>query len=470
MRNLWSGRKSKDVLNSSRVQETESLVNVMSATNEAKKENNPTPKFSNLMLKVLERENMLKALQRVEKNKGSAGVDEMKTTDLREHLKSNWVSVRSNLLDGTYNPSPVREVEIPKANGKKRKLGIPTVLDRLIQQAIAQVLNQIFDPNFSESSFGFREKRSAQGAIKKAKKHVTGEGKQYVVDIDLAQFFDEINHDRLMGKLAKVIDDSVLLKLIKKYLKAGIMKELSVSKRDKGTPQGGPLSPLLSNIVLDELDKELEKRGLSFCRFADDCNIYVKSKRSAERILDSLTNFIEKKLKLLVNKEKSKADRVTRRKFLGYSFYSQKSKFKLRVASESLTKFKSKIKLCFRGSRGRNLSSFIKTELNPILRGWINYFILAEGIRFAEELDGWIRRKLRCNKWRQWKRGGTRMRKLQSRGLDKERAVISSFNQRGPWWNSGQSHMNTAFPKSYFDKWRLVSFRDRLLESRSLTT
>jgi RNA-directed DNA polymerase len=440
----------------------ETSMSTGSATNDAKKFENSIPKVLNLMEEVLERTNMIEALRRVERNAGCAGVDGLSTSELRDFLRQNWATIKSKLLDGTYTPRIVRGVEIPKPNGKTRRLGIPTVLDRLIQQALAQRLSKIFDPKFSNSSFGFREGRGAKDAILKARKHVNEEGKKYVVDIDLAQFFDEINHDKLMGKLAKKIGDRRVLLLIKKYLRAGILMNATVESRDKGTPQGGPLSPLLSNIVLDELDQELEKRGHSFCRYADDCNIYVRSKRAAERALESISNFIEKKLKLKVNKNKSSADLVTRRKFLGYSFYTSKGQLKIRVASESIKSFKVKIKEKFRRSAGRNLGKLIVNDLNPIIRGWTNYFLQCEGSKFAEELDGWIRRKLRCNLWRQQKRGWTRRTKLISRGLSAEQAIMGAFNQRGPWCNAGRSHMNRAYPKSYFDQIGLESILDRL--------
>ena len=468
MHQSWSSRKSKDALSFQNRRKVEPSVDSASATNEMKKNENSIPKQLSLLEEVLERTNMFEALKRVEKNAGVAGVDGISTTELRDYLKRHWNGIRQKLLEGNYHPEKVLGVEIPKTNGKTRQLGIPTVVDRLIQQALLQKLNLIFDKNFSDSSFGFREGKRAQDALLKAKEHVNKEGKTFVVDIDLAQFFDEINHDKLLGKLSKKIKDRKILILIKRYLKAGILKKGVVIEREKGTPQGGPLSPLLSNIVLDELDKELEKRGHSFCRYADDCNIYVKTKRAGERVLKSVTTFIEKKLKLKVNLDKSASDSVTRRKFLGYTFYRQKGVHKLRVVNEKLESFKEKVKEKFRKSQGKNLGRFCKEELNPLLRGWINYFILAEGTRFAEELDGWIRRKLRCNLWRQWKRGWTRRKKLIAAGLSEERAVMAAFNGYGPWYNSGNHQMNEAYPKKYFDKIGLVSLTDRLREFRSV--
>lgn len=467
MHQPWSSRKSKDALSFQGRKKLETSSATASATNGVKKDEDSIPEDQSLLEEVLERANMFGALKRVEKNAGVAGVDGVSTKELRDYLKQNWVKIKQQLLEGNYHPEKVLGTEIPKSNGKIRQLGIPTVVDRLIQQALLQRLNLIFDKDFSDSSFGFREGKRAQDALLKARDHINKEGKNVVVDIDLAQFFDEINHDRLLGKLSKKIKDRRVLILIRRYLRAGILKNGVEVSREKGTPQGGPLSPLLSNIVLDELDKELEKRGHSFCRYADDCNIYVKTKRAGQRVLESVSNFIETRLKLKVNTDKSASDEVTRRKFLGHSFYKQKGAYKLRVATEKLDSFKEKVKEKFKGSQGRNLEKFCKEELNPLLRGWINYFRKVEATRFAEDLDGWIRRKLRANLWRQWKRGWTRRKKLMAAGLSEERACRSAFNGRGPWYNSGQSHMNHAYPKKYFDKIGLVSLTDKLRVFRS---
>lgn len=468
MHQSWSSRKSKDALSFQDRRKVELSEDFASATNEMKENENSIPEQLSLLEEVLERTNMFEALKKVEDNAGVAGVDGLSTKELRDYLKQHWVGIRQKLLEGNYYPEKVLGVEIPKSNGKKRQLGIPVVVDRLIQQALLRRLNLIFDKDFSNSSFGYREGKRAQDALVKAKDHINKEDKTVVVDIDLAQFFDEVNHDRLLGKLSKKIKDSRVLILIKRYLQAGILKNGVLLEREKGTPQGGPLSPLLSNIVLDELDKELEKRGHSFCRYVDDCNIYVKTKRAGERVLKSVTTFIEKKLKLKVNLEKSASALVTQRKFLGYTFYKQKGVHKFRVANEKLESFKEKVKKKFKKSQGKNLGRFCKEELNPLLRGWINYFILAEGTRFAEDLDGWIRRKLRCNLWRQWKRGWTRRNKLMAAGLSEERAVMTAFNGYGPWYNSGKYEMNEAYPKKYFDKIGLVSLTNKLREFRSV--
>jgi RNA-directed DNA polymerase len=345
-----------------------------------------------------------------------------------------------------------------------RPLGIPTVQDRLIQQALQQVLTPLFDPGFSESSYGFRADRSAHQAVKAARGYV-GEGKRWVVDMDLEKFFDRVNHDILMIRVARKVGDKRALKLIRRYLKAGIMADGVVSVPRQGTPQGGPLSPLLSNILLDDLDKELENRGLPFCRYADDCNIYVGSKRAGERVLESISRFLEKKLKLKVNMEKTKVDRPWNRSFLGYTMTWHK-KPRLKVARDSVKRLKSKVKMLHRMGRGRSLTHTI-TVLKPLLRGWFNYFRLAEVKNIFEELDGWLRRRLRCLLWRHWKRPWTRAKNLMKRGLSEKAAWISACNGRGPWWNAGAQHMNRAFPKSFFDALGMYSFVDSLSTYRN---
>jgi RNA-directed DNA polymerase len=412
---------------------------------------------SGLMEAVVERRNLQLAYQRVVQNKGAAGVDDLTVHELKDHLKQHWPSIRAKLLAGAYVPSPVRRVDIPKPDGGLRTLGIPTVVDRLIQQALHQVLSPIFEPTFSEASFGFRPGRSAHQALKAAQQHVAA-GKRWVVDMDLEKFFDRVNHDRLMSKLAEKIDDAPVLKLIRRYLEAGMMAEGLVSPRSEGTPQGGPLSPLLSNIVLTELDRELERRGHAFCRYADDCNVYVRSRAAGERVLAGLTRFLSGRLKLKVNAAKSAVDEPWRRKFLGYSI-SWHREPQMRIARPSLRRMTEKVRALLRGARGRSLSYTIE-QLNPLLRGWAAYFKLARGKQALEMLDGWIRRKLRGALWRQWKRAKTRARNLMKRGLTEERAWRSATNGRGPWWNAGASHMNAAFPKSWFDSLGLVSLLD----------
>jgi RNA-directed DNA polymerase len=412
---------------------------------------------SGLMEAVVQRRNLQLAYQRVVQNKGAAGVDDITVSELKDHLKQHWPEVRAKLLAGAYVPSPVRRVDIPKPDGGRRTLGIPTVVDRLIQQALHQVLSHIFEPEFSDASYGFRPGRNAHQALKAARQQVAA-GKRWVVDMDLEKFFDRVNHDLLMGKLAQKIDDARVLKLIRRYLEAGMMEEGLVSPRTEGTPQGGPLSPLLSNIVLTQLDRELERRGHAFCRYADDCNVYVSSQRAGERVLASLTRFISERLKLQVNAAKSAVDEPWRRKFLGYSI-TWHVKPQLRIARPSLSRIAERVRERLRGARGRSLAQNIE-QLNPLLRGWAAYFKLTSTKQALEMLDGWIRRKLRDLLWRQWKRVHTRARNLMQRGLPEERAWRGATNQRGPWWNAGASHMHAAFPKSWFDRLGLVSVLD----------
>src|SRR5229473_8546535 len=423
------------------------------------------PETEQLMEAVVERENMWLALKRVERNSGAAGVDNMTVGQLRPYLREHWLRIKEELLAGKYHPLPVRKVEIPKPGGQgMRMLGIPTVVDRLIQQAVHQVLSPVFELSFSESSYGFRPNRSAQQAVVKAREYVR-EGRRWVVDIDLEKFFDRVNHDVLMSRLARRIKDKRVLRLIRRYLQAGMMSAGLTTARREGTPQGGPLSPLLSNILLDELDKELERRGHKFCRYADDCNIYVQSRSAGERVMKSITSFFDRRLRLKVNVEKSAVARPWERKFLGYSLTPNREP-RLKVAKETVKRLKGKLREIFRRGRGRNLGKLIADELTPLLRGWMNYFRLAEVKGVFEELDGWIRRKLRCLIWRHWKRTITRAKGLMQRGLAEERAWESATNGRGPWWNAGASHLNAAFPKSYFDRCGLLSLLDQRLRSQ----
>jgi RNA-directed DNA polymerase len=411
---------------------------------------------------VVSRENMMAAYARVVGNKGAPGIDKMTVVDLKPFLAEHWLRIKEDLLADRYQPQAVRGVEIPKPGGGVRLLGIPTVVDRLIQQALHQVLMPLFDPGFSAHSYGFRPGRSAHDAVKAARAHVAG-GRRVVVDLDLEKFFDRVSHDALMARVARKVDDKRVLRLIRRYLQAGLMLGGVETARQEGTPQGGPLSPLLSNILLDDLDKELERRGHAFCRYADDCNIYVASRRAGERVMASITRFLGERLKLTVNGAKSAVDRPWRRTFLGFTMTAHKEP-RLRVASSSVVRFKGKLKAALRQGRGRNIARTVK-DLTPVLRGWIGYFRLADAKGVFEELDGWMRRKLRCVLWRQCKRPRTRQARLMQRGLEEERAWASANNGRGPWWNAGASHMNDAFRAAFFANLGLPSL---LMEHRRL--
>jgi RNA-directed DNA polymerase len=408
-----------------------------------------------LMSAVLERGNMMRAYERVLRNKGAPGIDGMTVGDLKPYLKAHWPEIREQLQEGRYVPLAVRKVEIPKPGGGQRMLGIPTVQDRLIQQALHQVLSPVFEETFSTHSYGFRPGRSATQAVQQARSYIE-EGRRWVVDADLEQFFDRVNHDILMSRVARQVKDQRVLKLIRSYLQAGIMEGGVATARTEGTPQGGPLSPLLSNILLTDLDRELERRGHRFCRYADDCNIYVRSRRAGERVLASMTRFLETRLKLRVNREKSAVDRPWKRTFLGYTVCHRNYNVRLKVASKSIQRLKGKLKMLFRAGRGRSIRTTI-AMLAPLLRGWVNYFRYAGVKGIFEELDGWIRRHLRKILWRQWKRPVTRAKRLMRLGLSEVRARKSATNGRGPWWNSGASHLNQALPMKFFDRLGLVS-------------
>lgn len=411
-----------------------------------------------LLNQILSRENMLLALQRVEKNKGSHGVDMMPVQNLRQHIVENWISIKEAILKGTYEPMPVRRVEIPKPDGGVRLLGIPTVTDRLIQQAIAQVLSRIYDPMFSEHSYGFRSNRSAHDAVRKAKGYIR-DGYRWVVDMDLEKFFDRVNHDRLMSTLAKTIKEKPLLKLIRKYLQAGVMINGVVSRTEEGTPQGGPLSPLLSNIVLDELDKELEKRGHKFVRYADDCNIYVKSKRAGERTMASVKRFIEGKLRLKVNEKKSAVDRPWKRKFLGFSFTPSKEP-KVRIAKQSLKRMKKKVREITSRKMPYPMEYRIK-KLNQYLLGWCGYFALVDTKSIFEDLDGWIRRRLRMCLWKNWKTSKTRIRNLIKLGVPEWKAYEWGNSRKGYWRISKSPILHRTLGNSYWSNQGLKSLQKR---------
>ncbi len=417
--------------------------------------NDETFDTSRLLEEVLERNNMLLALKRVISNKGSHGVDGMKTDELREHIKKHWETIKAKLLENKYNPSPVRRKEISKPDGGIRLLGIPTVQDRLIQQAIAQVLSKIYEPLFSENSFGFRPLRGAQDAIRKSKQYIN-QGNRWVVDMDLEKFFDKVNHDILMSKLEKKIKDKRLLLLIRKYLKSGILINGVSVTSEEGTPQGGPLSPLLANIMLDELDKELEKRGHKFCRYADDNNVYVKSKRAGLRVMESMTNLIENKLKLKVNKNKSAVDFVSRRKFLGFSFYFAKSGAEIRIHEKSIKRFKDKVKFYTNRNKGISMEFRLK-KLNQIMRGWINYYGIANARGKLAELDKWIRRRLRACIWKQWKKISTKQRNLVKLGINRYKAWEYANTRKGYWRISNSPILSKSLNNKYLEALGFIS-------------
>jgi len=392
---------------------------------------------------VVERENLKKALAQVKRNKGAAGIDGMSVDELPAYLKEQWPTIRVQLLEGTYKPQPVRRVEIPKASGGTRPLGIPTVLDRLIQQAVMQVLQADWDGTFCETSFGFRPGRSAHQAVERAQAYIAA-GHGIVVDIDLEKFFDRVNHDILMGLIAKRVADKRLLKLIRGFLVAGVMAGGLVSPTEEGTPQGGPLSPLLSNLMLDVLDKELEKRGHRFVRYADDCNIYVRSQKAGERVMAGIERFLEKRLKLKVNKAKSAVAKPSVRKFLGFSFTGGKEP-RRRIAPQAIARFKARVRELTRRTRGRSLVQIVK-ELSTYLGGWRGYFGFCQTPSVLRALDEWIRRRLRAVAWKQWKRGPARFAELRRRGVGRDLAARTAGSPHGPWRLANSPALAIALP------------------------
>ena len=401
-----------------------------------------------LMESICERNNMRRAIRRVIKNGGAPGVDGMTVRKIKRYLKRHWRKIEQALVDGTYLPMPVRQKEIGKPGGGVRLLGIPTVLDRVIQQAVAQVLTRIWDHTFSEMSFGFRPKRSQHDAIRQYREYVRS-GLRYVVDIDLSKFFDRVNHDRLMARLATRIEDKLVLKLTRNFLTSGVMIGGLEQPTKEGTPQGGPLSPLLSNVVLDELDKELEKRGLRFVRYADDCVIFVRSERAANRVMESISRFIEKKLRLKVNREKSAIGRPWERKYLGFCVTNSRKNPKIRIHWKSIKRFKERIREITARRRGRSLSQVIG-ELKGFMSGWWNYYGLTESFNRLRPLDHWIRRRLRALIWKQWKNLRTRVRELLKRGISRTYALTTGCARKGPWRMSKVKWVQIALPDAYF--------------------
>ena len=411
-----------------------------------------------LLEEVLSKPNMLQALKRVEKNGGAAGVDGMTVEEMRPYLVEHWQDIRERLLSETYEPEPVRRVEIPKPSGGKRGLGIPTVIDRLIQQALLQVLTPLFDPGFSESSYGFRPGRRGHDAIRKARRNIE-EGYRWVVDIDLAKYFDRVNHDRLMARVAHVVKEKRVLRLIRGYLESGVMVDGLVEATREGTPQGGPLSPLLSNIYLDELDKELEKRGHRFCRYADDCNIYVQSRRAGERVMASVRRFLTDRMKLEVNEAKSAVDRPWKRKFLGFSFLPGK-RIRIRLAPESIRRFKQKVRELTRRNRSQEQKERIE-RINSYVGGWMGYYALAETPSVMKKLGEWLRRRLRACVWKQWKRVRTRYRKLRGLGLPENVVGYMANTRKGPWRIAGSPPLHQGLNNAYWRAQGLIDLQER---------
>src|SRR5258708_4144445 len=399
-----------------------------------------------LMEEICDRENLKEALRRVKANKGSPGIDGITVNQLDDYLEQHWSAIREQLLSGTYKPKPVKRVEIPKPDGGVRKLGLPTVLDRFIQQALMQVLQRIGDPTFSDHSYRFRPAQSAHQAVTRAQQYIAA-GYRWVVDLDLEKFFDRVNHDKLMARIAKRISDQRMLRLIQAYLKAGVMEGGLVSPVDEGTPQGGPLSPLLSNLVLDDLDKELTRRGHRFCRYADDCNIYVRSCRAGERVMASVSRFLTKKLRLKVNEAKSAVARPEERTFLGFSISNDGSE--RRIAPKALDKFKTQIRDMTRRTRGISLPQLIE-DLTPYLIGWRGYFGFCQTPRVLTNLEAWIRRRLRSYLWRQWQNGRNRFKELRRRGVPKFNAAVAAGSPTGFWRMSGHPAVQQALRNHYF--------------------
>ena len=403
-----------------------------------------------LMEMICERENLLKALKRVESNAGAPGVDKMKTTQLRGYIRRHWDKIKAALLEGRHKPLPVRRKEIDKDGGGVRLLGFPTVLDRLIQQAMVQVLTELWDHTFSEHSYAFRPTRSQHMAIEKARCYVE-DGYTRVVDIDLSKFFDRVNHDRLINRLETRISDRRVINLIRAYLRSGILIGELLVVPEEGTPQGGPLSPLLSNIVLDELDKELERRGLRFVRYADDCVIYVRSPKAAERVMRTVSRFITSKLKLVVNEQKSEVSRPWLCKYLGFRITRMFGSTRIGIHEKSLVRFRDRVREMTARKRGRS-TSFVVNELNEFLRGWEGYFSLGLSRTLAKELNHWIRRRLRAYVWTQWKLPRTRVRNLKARGVYHKWAMMVGNTRKGPWRLSRNGTLCAALPDEYFTR------------------
>ncbi len=413
---------------------------------------------------VWERENLITALKRVEANGGAPGIDGMRVEELRPYLKTHWLGIRASLDAGNYQPSPVRRVEIPKPDGGMRLLGIPTVLDRFIQQAVAQALTPLFEPQFSPHSYGFRPKRSAHDAVRAAQAYIR-EGYEWVVDVDLEKFFDRVNHDKLMARVVRVVKDKQVLKLIRQYLESGVMVNGVVMESEEGTPQGGPLSPLLANIMLDDLDKELEQRGHKFVRYADDCNIYVKSPRAGERVLESVRRFLEEQLKLKVNEKKSKVDRPAKRKFLGFRLFKRKGRVDIGVAKPAMERCHERLRQLTRRTRSGQLEEVLK-QANAYARGWIGYFRLADTPSVFQELDEWLRRRLRQLLWKRWKKPRARWRNLVALGVPPSSAREAAGSGKGTWRLAASPPVQQALNNTFWREQGLLSIAERYHQLR----
>ena len=431
--------------------ETEGNVEVLSIFDVSPEKEIDTKTVTNEILdKILSRDNMNLAFKRVKANKGASGIDNMTVDELLQYLKENGTQIKEDIRNGKYNPKAVRRVEIPKADGSKRKLGIPTVVDRVIQQSVAQVLSQIYEPIFSENSYGFRPNRGCHDAILKAKE-IMNDGYKWVVDLDLEKFFDTVNQDLLISIIRKTINEDKVVSLIRKYLQAGVLVNGVFEKTDKGTPQGGNISPILSNIMLNELDKELEKRGLKFVRYADDCVIFTKSRKSANRVMESITKFIENKLKLKVNRTKSKVDRPWKIKYLGFSFYQTKGKMEIRIHPKSIVKFKNKI----REITSRSNAMGMKTrylKLKQVIVGWVNYFKIANMRETVQRLDEWTRRRIRMCYWKQWKKYKTKHDNLVKLGIDNNKAWEFAYTRKSYWRISNSPILSVSLNNKTLEK------------------
>lgn len=445
--------------------ELEEYVGAPSISLTLEKKQNAEIKYANgLLERIIDRNNLNQAFKRVKSNKGSHGIDGMKVDELLQYLKENGDSLRQSLLEGSYKPNPVRRVEIPKPDGRKRPLGIPTAVDRVIQQAIAQILSPIFEETFSDNSYGFRPNRSAHQAILKCKEYMDN-GYRWAVDIDLEKYFDTVNHDKLIGLVYKDVKDIRVISLIRKYLHAGVMINKTLNTTERGVPQGGNLSPLLSNIMLNELDTELEKRGLNFCRYADDCNIYVKSKKAAERVMKSITKFIEEKLKLKVNKEKSRVDRPWKLKYLGFSFYTKKGEMGIRVHDKSVEKLKATLKKITGRSNAMSME-YRAIKLKQIIIGWINYFKLADLKSTLKKLDEWLRRRLRLCYWKKWKKTKTKHDNLKALGIENYKAWEYANTRKGYWRISNSPILARTLTNNYLKEQGFITLTESYLRVR----